>query len=96
MKMASLQKTSTRYAILSSLHNQMYFDNAERSADQIKFYTQIRQSAKLIKDYSPFPYPNTIRHQWQLFEHAFRTAVLAQNFTPYYNGPLLEIYKFPD
>jgi hypothetical protein len=85
-----------QFAILSSMHYKRYFMNPERSVKEIEFYTKIRQNAQLIEEFKPIYTPVTISQHWHLVEHVFRRVVLKQPSTPYYNGPILEIYKFPE
>ena len=81
-----------RYAILSSYHYQLYFDNPERSADQIPFYTQIRQKGVLLKELKPFD-ATTISHQWALLKDAIQRLIFDQKPALYATGPLLQIYQ---
>ena len=90
------KRGTVQYAILSSMHYKRYFMNPEVSAKEIEFYTRIRESAQLIKEYIPLNSAANFKYQWQLVEYAFKSKILGQDLAPLYVGPRLEIYKFPD
>jgi hypothetical protein len=84
-----------RYAIFSSYQYQLFFDNPQRSPDQVNFYKQIRQNAKLLMEYRPFT-ANTIYDQWLLLKHVIRQSLFKQEPAAYYTGPVLQIYQLAD
>ncbi len=78
------------YAILSSYHYQLYFDNPLRSAEPIKIYEQLRREGEIVKEFTPLPAPRTVRSQWLLL----RNALFGQQALPLYTGPNIQIIQF--
>jgi hypothetical protein len=89
------ESANYRYAIFSSYQYQLFFDNPQRSADQVNFYKQIRQNAELLMEYRPFT-ANTIYDQWLLLKHVIRLSLFKQEPAAYYTGPVLQIYQLAD
>jgi hypothetical protein len=81
-----------RYAIFSSFHYQLYFENPERSADQIPFYEQIRKEGILLKELKPFE-ASTISHQWSLLKQVIGQSLFKRESADYFTGPVLQIYQ---
>jgi hypothetical protein len=84
-----------RYAIFSSFHYQLYFDNPERSADQIPFYELIRKEGVLLKELKPFE-ASTISHQWSLLKQVIGHSLFKRESADYFTGPVLQIYQLSD
>ena len=81
-----------RYAIFSSYQYELFFNDPQRSPEQVNFYKQIRQKGVLLKELKPFD-ATTISHQWSLLKDAIQQLFFDRQQPLYATGPILQIYQ---
>ena len=84
-----------RYAIFSSYQYELFFNDPQRSPEQVNFYKQIRQKGVLLKELKPFD-ATTISHQWLLLKQVIGQSLFRQEPADYFTGPVLQIYQLPN